>query len=136
MYQPKILVIDDSATICSLIRQTLLRSGYADVFTFTNEIAALEALANQEIPIPALVFLDIQLKQLTGYEIARLLRQKPEMQHTIIVMISGLHGRIDKFLGKISGARGYITKPFRPGDITQAMYSLIGPPNQESPQAD
>ena len=122
-----ILVIDDSPTICSIIQNTLTRAGYAVDF-FVDELDAFTALQRREIPIPELVFLDIRLKQIDGYSVARMFRQKDDLANLVIVMISGLNGRIDRWRATRAGAKAYITKPFRPGEILNTVQQLIGPP--------
>lgn len=122
-----IMVIDDSPTICSIIKNALLREGY-EATSFTDEIEALSALANVEMPIPDLVFLDIKLKQIDGYAIARMFRQKDEMRQTIIVMMSGLHDPFNRWRGQRAGAKAFLVKPFRTDDIINAVRTLLGPP--------
>jgi len=122
--EQRIMVIDDSSTVQSIIRGTLKRNGY-EVDCFSSGLDALNALSRHAVPKPHLVLLDINIPDLDGYGVARLMRQKGELDDTVIVMISGRNGYFDKIRGMMVGARGYISKPFQPGDILKKIRSLL-----------
>ena len=122
--QRHIMVIDDSPTVRRIIQGTLYRSGY-QVDCFGSGLEAIMSLTRGETSVPDLVLLDIGLPQMDGYSVAKIFRQKSEFKQTIIVMISARDGVIDRIRGHMVGAKGYITKPFKPGDILDVVQNLL-----------
>jgi twitching motility two-component system response regulator PilG len=118
------MVIDDSPTVRKIIEGALLRNGYA-VASFENGLVAMQSLMSGATPIPAVVLLDIQLPELDGYQVARLLRSKPELKDTKIVMISSQSGPFDRFRGRVAGAFHYITKPFNSMDVLEVVRQAL-----------
>ena len=74
------------------------------------------------------VVLDIGLPKMDGYEIARRFKTKPQFAHTIIIMLSGRDGVIDRLKGRLSGAKDYITKPFKTQEVISVIQSHLGVP--------
>lgn len=122
--QHRIMVIDDSPLIQRIIEGILRREGYA-VSSFNHGPEAMDALAKHRVDVPDLVFMDIQLPLMDGYTAARLFRQKTEFDQTVIVMISGNDGMFDKIRGRLAGAKAYITKPFKPGEILNVVQQYL-----------
>lgn len=123
----RVMVIDDSLTVRHIIEHSLLREGYA-VDSFPDGPSAMQAMTNGQVDIPDLVFLDIGLPEMDGYTVARLFQSKDELSKTVIIMISGLNGMFNRVRGRMSGAKAYIAKPFKPGDVIKAAHTFIGPP--------
>jgi len=119
-----IMIIDDSPTVRRIIEGTLLRDGY-QVDSFGSGLEAIMALGKQVVTIPDLLLLDIGLPEMDGYGVAKLFRQRPEFKKTIIVMISARDGMIDRIRGRLVGAREYIPKPFKPGEISATLRRLL-----------
>ena len=107
-----VMIIDDSMTVRAVIEATLRRWGF-DVASFPDGLAAMGALSRGEVAVPDLLLLDIGLPKMDGYEVARILRSKPDFSRTAIVMLTAHDGVIDRLRSKIVGASAYITKPFR-----------------------
>ena len=122
--QRNIMIIDDSPTVRRIIEGTLLRDGY-HVDSFGNGLDAIVSLTRGETTVPHLVLLDIGLPQMNGYSVAKLFRQKSEFRQTIVVMISARDGVIDRIRGHMVGAKAYIAKPFKPGDILSIVRQLL-----------
>jgi twitching motility two-component system response regulator PilG len=120
----RIMVVDDSLLIQRIIEGILRREGYA-VASFPHGPAAMEALANGRADVPDLVFMDIGLPLMDGYTAAKLFRQKPEFDQTVIVMISANDGMFDRIRGRLAGAKAYITKPFKPGEILNVVQQFL-----------
>lgn len=118
------MVIDDSLTVRRIIEGTLKRDGFS-VVSFENGLDAIRALTLGETAVPDLVFLDIGLPEMDGYNIAKIFRQKQDFEHTVIVMISGHSSLFNKVRGRWAGAQDYITKPFKPGEVLAVAHSLL-----------
>lgn len=119
-----IMVIDDSKVICRIIEGILVREGY-QVASFGHGPEAMQALTKKQTNIPDLVLLDIQLPHMDGYSVARLFRQNHAFDQTVIVMVSGNDGMFDKLRGRMAGAKAYITKPFKPGEVLAVVQNLL-----------
>ena len=63
-----------------------------------------------------------------GYEVARRLKSKPQLSHTVILMLSRRDGVIDRLKGRLAGAKEYITKPFKTQDMISVIESYVGIP--------
>jgi twitching motility two-component system response regulator PilG len=122
-----VMVIDDSLTVRKIIETSLRREGFEYV-SYPDGIQALEALTKHKHRVPDLVILDIGLPKMDGYEIARILRTKPQFGNTVIVMLSGRDGVIDRLKGRLAGAKDYLTKPFRTQDVISVVQAHLGSP--------
>jgi twitching motility two-component system response regulator PilG len=122
-----VMVIDDSLPVRKIIETSLRREGFACV-SYPDGIEALRALAEGRQPVPDLVILDVGLPKMDGYEIARRFKTKPQFAHTIIIMLSGRDGVIDRLKGRLSGAKDYITKPFKTQEVISVIQSHLGVP--------
>ena len=111
--QPVVVVIDDSPTIRKILEVTLKRSG-VKVVGAASGVGGLAAIAANQ---PALIFLDVVLPTVSGYQLCKVLKGNPQTRHTPVVMLSGKDGVFDKVRGRLAGANDYITKPFAPGSI-------------------
>lgn len=120
-----IMVIDDSPTVRKIMEATLQRAGFHAAF-YPDGLQAMNALAQHEIPVPDLIFLDVALPKLDGYEIARAFKHKNRLGNTVIIMLSGRDGVFDKLRGRLAGAKDYITKPFKPAEVIAALHRHLG----------
>jgi twitching motility two-component system response regulator PilG len=116
-----ILVIDDSATIRKLISAKLEKSGHYVVTAEDGE----EGLAKLSEKTPDLVLLDITMPKMDGYEVCKQIRANPLTKDVPVVMISGKDGFFDKVRGRMSGATGYVTKPFGPETLMKALDTYL-----------
>jgi twitching motility two-component system response regulator PilG len=124
--QGSVMVIDDSMTVRTVIEASLRRRGY-DVNAFGDGLAAMGAMARGEVPVPDLLLLDIGLPKMDGYEVARILRSKPDFGQTVIVMLTAHDGVIDRIRSKMVGASAYITKPFRVNSVVDVVRQFVKP---------
>jgi twitching motility two-component system response regulator PilG len=115
-----VMVIDDSLTVRKIMETSLKREGF-EAITFPDGLAAMQALARGEVPVPDLILLDVGLPKMDGYDVARAFKQKNRLGNTVIIMLSGRDGMIDKFRGRLAGAKGYITKPFKPTEVIDVV---------------
>ena len=122
-----VMVIDDSLIVRKIFETSLRREGFESV-SYPDGIEALRALAEGRQKIPDLVILDIGLPKMDGYEIARRMKTKPHLANTVIIMLSGRDGVIDRLKGRLAGAKDYITKPFKTQEVISTIYSYLGVP--------
>ena len=102
------MVIDDSKTIRRTAETLLQKEGY-EVISATDGFEALGMIADNK---PDLVFLDVMMPRLDGYQTCALLKNHQVFRHTPVVMLSSKDGLFDRARGRVVGADNYITKPF------------------------
>lgn len=123
-----VMVVDDSLTVRKIIETSLRREGFECV-CYEDGYEALSAITNHRLNrIPDLVLLDIGLPRMDGYDFARNLKKKPQFNNTVIVMLTGRDGVIDRLKGRLAGAKEYITKPFRTQDVIAVLHTYLGAP--------
>ncbi len=117
-----ILVIDDSPTIQKIVSITLEKKGY-DVHVAGD---GMEALAKLNEVTPRLIFLDINLPHMDGYQLCKIIKSHDITKEVPVIMLSGKDGFFDKMRGKMVGAKDYITKPFQSNTLVDAVekYSI------------
>src|SRR5207245_2984541 len=103
-----ILVIDDEPYILRSLSYLLQREGYT-VETATNGEEGLQRVRSLR---PPLVFLDIMMPHMNGYEVCEQVKQDPSLEHTYVIMLSAKGQQIDRERGLLGGADEYMTKPF------------------------
>ena len=81
----------------------------------------IEGLAKLNELVPDLVLLDITMPSLDGYQVCKIIKGKDTTKHVPVVMLSGKDGFFDKVRGRLSGATDYITKPFEPATLVEAV---------------
>ncbi len=119
--RPKVACIDDSSTVQRNVKLVLESAG-CRVISVTQPLAALSSLGRDA---PDLILLDINMPDLDGYTLCRMLRQCTALKETPIVMLTGRDALIDKVKARLLGASDYITKPFTPSDLTQLITKYI-----------
>jgi twitching motility two-component system response regulator PilG len=124
--QGTIMVIDDSMTVRAVIEACLRRYGF-QVTAFADGLAAMGALSRGEVAVPDLLLLDIGLPKMDGYEVARILRARPEFARTVIVMLTAHDGMFDRIHSRMVGASAYITKPFKVSYVVDVVRSYLRP---------
>jgi len=105
---PEILVIDDSSTIRRSAEIFLSQSGYS-VLLAEDGFEALSKIVERR---PALIFFDILMPRLDGYQTCSLIRYSKDFRDTPVVLLSSRDGLFDRARGAIAGATAYLTKPF------------------------
>jgi twitching motility two-component system response regulator PilG len=117
----KVLVIDDSKTIRRSAENLLTKEGY-DVITATDGFDALAKIADAR---PEIIFVDIMMPRLDGYQTCALIKNNSEFKATPVVMLSSKDGLFDKAKGRIVGSDQYITKPFSRDELLGTIKTLV-----------
>ena len=118
---PTILVVDDEPSLLRLMAFVLQRRGYA-MITATNGEEALTKLRQNR---PDLVVLDIMMPRKDGYQVASEVRADPELTQTPIIMLSAKAQDEDIERGLALGVNAYITKPFEPERLAEAVAAAL-----------
>lgn len=115
MAKRRILVVDDSQFLCTLLNKSFVSLGYAVDVAHTVE----EGVRKLETAIPDLIFLDINLPDATGTEACKILKAEKAYAHIPIILISSSNEEFLKAKVAETGANGYIKKPFSPSSIVR-----------------
>jgi twitching motility two-component system response regulator PilG len=113
----RVMVIDDSKTI-RRTAETLLKREGAEVVTATDGFEALAKIADQH---PQIIFVDIMMPRLDGYQTCALIKNNQVFKHTPVIMLSSKDGLFDKARGRIVGSEQYLTKPFTREELIDAI---------------
>lgn len=116
-----ILVVDDSATIRSLVTRVLERNGCRTLEASTG----MEALSFVDQKEVAGVILDIGMPVMDGYKVCRLMREHARTAAIPIIMLSGNDGFFDKVRGKLAGSTDYLTKPLKPNMLMASIHKHV-----------
>ena len=125
----KVLVIDDSNTI-RRSAEIFLRQGGHDVVLAED---GFDALAKVNDHAPQLIFCDILMPRLDGYQTCAIIKRNPRFAHVPVIMLSSKDGLFDKARGRMVGSEDYLTKPFTKDQLLRAV-EQYGPAGQV-PQA-
>ncbi len=113
----KVMIIDDSKTI-RRTAETLLKKAGCDVLNAENGFEALPIISANH---PDIIFVDIMMPRLDGYQTCALIKNNPRFQATPVIMLSSKDGLFDRAKGRVVGAEQYITKPFTRDDLLGAI---------------
>ncbi len=123
--RPVIACIDDSKAVQRQVQMTLELQGY-DIVSITEPLRALTTLVRRR---PEVILMDINMPEIDGYELCRMLRQSRQLKDVPILMLTGRDGLIDRLRAQLVGANSYLTKPFAPEQLTQAVQKLLPAPS-------
>ena len=113
----KVMVIDDSKTI-RRTAETLLKKEGCDVVTAIDGFEALAKISDQQ---PNIIFVDIMMPRLDGYQTCALIKNNQMFKSTPVIMLSSKDGLFDKARGRIVGSEQYLTKPFTREELLGAI---------------
>lgn len=119
-----ILVAEDERNIVDSLCFLMNRAGYA-VHVAYDGPTALRLACEQR---PDLLLLDVMMPGCDGFEVARAIRQKPELDGLRIIMLTAKGREIDRRKGLALGVDDYITKPFSTRDVVERVRALLAPP--------
>jgi twitching motility two-component system response regulator PilG len=120
----KVLVIDDSKTI-RRTAETLLAKEGCEVFTAVDGFDALSKIADHQ---PDIVFVDIMMPRLDGYQTCSLIKHNKVFRSIPVIMLSSKDGLFDRARGRIVGSEHYLTKPFTKDELLNAIETHVGQP--------
>jgi twitching motility two-component system response regulator PilG len=113
----KVLVIDDSNTI-RRSAEIFLRQGGHEVLLAEDGFDALAKVSDHD---PELIFCDILMPRLDGYQTCAIIKRNPRFAHVPVIMLSSKDGLFDKARGRMVGSEDYLTKPFTKEQLLRAV---------------
>jgi two-component system, OmpR family, alkaline phosphatase synthesis response regulator PhoP len=122
----KILIVDDELHIRSLLEQTLEELEEEHGVTILSASSGEEGLRVIERERPSLVFLDIMMPGLNGYEVCRAVKERDDLAGTRVILLTAKGQVIDREEGLASGAVDYMTKPFDPDLVVERAREILG----------
>ena len=117
----KVLVIDDSNTIRRSAEIFLKQGGHEVVLAEDG----FDALAKVNDHDPQLIFCDILMPRLDGYQTCAIIKRNPRFAHVPVIMLSSKDGVFDKARGRIVGSEQYLTKPFTREELLGAIRRYV-----------
>lgn len=121
---PTILVVDDQSHIRFLLEKVLEPLRQAGVLVVTA-VNGVDALTLAQVLKPQLIFLDVLLPKLDGFEVCRRIRHQLELQETYIVFVTMKGQETDLAEGMEAGGNLYLTKPFDPDEILATAIDVL-----------
>ena len=118
----KVLVIDDSNTIRRSAEIFLKQGGHEVVLAEDG----FDALAKVNDHAPQLIFCDILMPRLDGYQTCAIIKRNPRFAHVPVIMLSSKDGLFDKARGRMVGSQDYLTKPFSKEQLLRAVQQFAG----------
>jgi twitching motility two-component system response regulator PilG len=120
----KVLVIDDSNTIRRSAEIFLKQGGYEVLLAEDG----FDALAKVNDHSPHVIFCDILMPRLDGYQTCAIIKRNARFANTPVIMLSSKDGLFDKARGRMVGSQDYLTKPFTKDQLLQAVaqYAVVG----------
>ena len=128
----RVLVIDDSNTI-RRSAEIFLRQGGHEVVLAED---GFDALAKVNDHAPQLIFCDILMPRLDGYQTCAIIKRNPKFAHVPVIMLSSKDGLFDKARGRMVGSEDYLTKPFTKDQLLRAVQQFAGVASPDGQAAD
>jgi twitching motility two-component system response regulator PilG len=117
----KVMVIDDSKTI-RRTAESLLKKAGCEVTTATDGFEALAMIADLH---PDVIFVDIMMPRLDGYQTCALIKHNADYKNIPVIMLSSKDGLFDRARGRIVGSEQYLTKPFTKDELLGAIRRYV-----------
>ena len=119
----KIAIVEDESHIRALLEQTLEDlEGDFEILTAANGADGLQLIQQEQ---PCLVFLDIMMPRLNGYDVCAAVRANPALAQTVIVMLTAKGQDADRVRGLEVGADYFVTKPFDPDEVLDLARQIL-----------
>jgi CheY-like chemotaxis protein len=116
-----IVLMEDDAATRTLVTSVLKKDGH-EVLSAENGVHGLILAEDRK---PDLIISDVQMPEMNGFEMLATLRQSPQLQSTPVILLTSLQERAHMRIGMTTGADDYITKPFRPGELREAVSAQL-----------
>jgi twitching motility two-component system response regulator PilH len=113
----KVLVCDDSGPDRANLERIVAGTGC----TVISAANGKEALAKARAEKPDMIFLDILMPEMDGYETCRMLANDPETKHIPVIFVTSKSARADRVWAQMQGGKGYIAKPFQDKDVVAEL---------------
>ena len=123
----KVMVIDDSNTIRRSAEIFLVQAG-CQVVLAEDGFDALAKIADHQ---PKVIFCDIMMPRLDGYQTCSLIKKNPRFKATPVIMLSSKDGLFDRARGRMVGSDQYLTKPFTKDSLLQTVAMFVTPAASE-----
>lgn len=117
----RVMVIDDSKTI-RRTAETLLTKEGCSVMAAVDGFEALAMISDHQ---PHIIFVDIMMPRLDGYQTCALIKNNQQFKNTPVIMLSSKDGLFDKARGRVVGAEQYLTKPFTRDELLSAIRQFV-----------
>jgi len=121
----KLLIVDDEPHIRMLLQQTLEELEDEDVEIFTAQ-DGMEALETIQAETPNLVFLDVMMPRMNGFDVCDQVKNELKLTEVYIVMLTAKGQESDKHRGQTVGADHFMSKPFDPDEVLKKAYEVLG----------
>jgi CheY-like chemotaxis protein len=122
MKQRTVLVVDDEPFICRSLSFVLRKDNYTVLEARNGE----EALAAIRSALPDLVFMDVMMPKINGFEVTEQVKADPALRHIKIILLTAKGQDQDRETGRKAGADDYMTKPFSPTKILERAREILG----------
>jgi DNA-binding response OmpR family regulator len=122
MSKHRVLIVEDEQDIAGLIKHTLERGGEAEAEIVGSGDAALKAVTDRP---PDLIILDLNLPVVSGVEVCRILRSRPDVPRVPIIMLTARTSEDDRVSGLDQGADDYVTKPFSIRELSARVRAVL-----------
>lgn len=114
----KIMVVDDSSTVRKTAELILSKEG----FEVISEVDGFSALSGLEEARPNLIFMDVMMPNLDGYDTCQIIKGSPsDISKIPVIMLTSKDGAFDKARGQLAGCDAFITKPFTRDDLIKVI---------------
>ncbi len=116
-----VLIVDDSPTVREMVSEQFRKSGFSVIEAVDGE----EAIERITAKVPDVVVTDIVMPRKNGYELCRWIKNDPRTKHIPVIMCTSKSEEFDVYWGMKQGADAYITKPYHPPDLLNAVKKLL-----------
>jgi CheY-like chemotaxis protein len=116
----RILLIEDDPNAVEMLRFRFKKAGYEVAEALDGDEGLLKALRK-----PDLIFLDVRIPKIDGWELCKILKSEPRTKHIPIVMLTGCAQPVQEEYGKACGADAYLTKPWDPKELMDLTRRLL-----------
>lgn len=117
----KVLVVDDSPVQVNNLKQIVVDAGYDVVTASSGGESVSMAIAEQ----PGLIFMDIIMPEMDGYEACRQLSKREETKHIPVVFVTTKDQKADQVWAKMQGGKGFVVKPYSEDEIVDQLKSYL-----------
>jgi twitching motility two-component system response regulator PilG len=117
----KVMIIDDSNTIRRTAEALLKKAGY-EVFTAADGFEAMSMITDN---LPDIIFVDIMMPRLDGYQTCQLIKNNKRFKDTPVIMLSSKDGLFDRARGRIAGSEEHVNKPFTQEELIDVINKYV-----------